>query len=124
MLAGLPVIGTVGRARDYASNQAADGATRYVVAVDTARHLMASGAKRARFHFSAVTWLQAAGIVLHAYREGLDVTVDDPWVPMFGAPFVSRGGEDVVLEVTTTCGDSDRIVARRDALCVYERPRP
>ncbi len=114
-------IGTVGRATDYASNQAAHGATRYVVAVDTARHLVASGARRPRFHFSAVTWSQAAGIVLHAHRSGLDVTVDDPWVAVFGTPFASQGGEDVVLEVTTSCGDNDRIVARHDALCVYER---
>ncbi len=64
------------------------------------------------------------GLTTVWYRAGLDVSVDDAWVPVFGTQFASRGGEDVVLEVTTTCGDSDRIVARRDALCVYERPRP
>lgn len=113
-------IGTVARARDYAVNQVAHGATRYAVAVETARYLADNGLRRPRFHFNANTWSQAAGIALHAYREGFDVTVDDPWVPVFGSQFAPRRSEDVVLEVATGCGNSNRVAARGPGLCVYE----
>ncbi|BCS35616.1 hypothetical protein TBR22_A48500 [Luteitalea sp. TBR-22] len=116
--------GVVWRAREYALNQVAQRATRYVVAIETTRHLATIGAKRPRFHFSPLIWTHGAGIALHAYREGFEVTVDDPWIPVFGSYFAPRGREDVVLEVATRCGASGRVAARGDGLCVYEVGKP
>jgi hypothetical protein len=115
-------VGTVARARDYAITQVAHRSTRYAVAVDTASHLPAIGARHPRFDMVASTWSQGAGLVLHAYRQGFQVAVDDRWVPVFGAQFAATGTEDVSLQVATRCGEGHRVAARGDGLCVYELP--
>jgi len=117
---GLAVVGSLLRARDYAAEQAAQQAPRREVAMLTAAHLERSGTRRPLFRLNETSWIQAAGVVLHAGRSHPNLAVDDAWVRVFGPTFAPDGTEDMVLVIGGGCPAGRPVVAQADGLCVFE----
>ena len=106
-------------ARAYAVNQRDEQAPRRVVADATAEYLSREHVARPLFRMNATSWLQAAGVVLHIYRNHGEVAVEPSWVPVFGDALAPDGTEDVVLDIGGGCPEGRAIVARADGLCVF-----
>lgn len=117
--AGVAVVGSLLRARDYAVLQRDQQAPRREVALATAAHLDRIAARRPLFRLNETSWLHAAGVVLHASRHRRSLAVDDAWVRVFGRPFAPDGTEDVVLEIGGGCPAGRPVVAEADGLCVF-----
>lgn len=113
------VPGGLARARQYAVTQRDQQAPRRVVALATVEYLRRERLARPLFRMNVTSWLQAAGVVLHAYRELPGVAVARDWVPVFGEALQPDGSEDVELEIGGGCPAGRAIVARADGLCVF-----
>lgn len=117
-------VAALGRSRQYALDQVRHNVARRAVAIQTAQYLRAVGAKRARFNLRPATWLQGAGVILHAYREGVDVRMEDAWIPVFGRAFRSDGSESMVLEIGASCPPGAVVAGQGDGLCVHRMAPP
>lgn len=118
--ASLAMVRGLTAARDYAITQQEQDAPRRVVALATAEYIERERVRRPAFRMNAVTWLQAASVVLHVYRGHAQVAVDRSWVPVFGAALAPDGSEDLELEIGGGCAPGRRVVAQADGLCVFE----
>jgi len=74
-------------------------------------------------------WPIAAGLVLELYKRGIDVTVADEWVSLFGPPLASTGHEttelvvaDAEAERVLEADGRYRFVASVNGIVVYRRP--
>lgn len=74
-------------------------------------------------------WPIAAGLVLELYKRGIDVTVADDWVPVFGPPMASNGRETTEIVVADAERNSRlqadaryRLVGSANGISVYRRP--
>lgn len=105
--------------RGYAVNQRSQESPRRIVAEGTAAYLARERVVRPLFRMNSTSWLQAAAVVLHAYRQHRDVAVDSSWVPVFGQALAPNGSEDLVLEIGGGCPANATVVASADGLCVY-----
>jgi len=72
-------------------------------------------------------WPQAASLVLHLYKNGIDFAVREEWVPMFGRQFRPSGREEAVILLTARdrLGElrSDEnyvLIARSRRICLFE----
>lgn len=115
----LTVPGGLVRARQYAVTQRDQQAPRRVVALATVEYLRRERLVRPLFRMNATSWLQATGVVLHAYRALPGAAVAREWVPVFGEALQPDGSEDVELEIGGGCPAGRAIVARADGLCVF-----
>lgn len=106
-------------ARAYGVNQRDSEAPRRVVAEATAEYRARARVTRPLFRMNATSWLQAAAVVLHAYRRQGDLAVDRSWVPVFGDALAPDGSEDLALDIGGGYPADATIVARADGLCVF-----
>lgn len=111
--------GALTRARQYGSGQRAMQAPRLVVSNATVEYLERHNVARPLFKLNSTSWLQAAGVVLHAYRRHGELAVSPEWVGVFGEALAPNGSEDVALEIGGGCPPGRFIVASADGLCVY-----
>lgn len=118
LLVCVTTVGGLSRARQYAVSQRALQAPRRVAAEATVAYLQRARIARPLFRMNSISWLQAAGVVLHAYRRG-GVAVAEEWVPVFGEALAPNGTEDAELEIGGGCPAGRLVVARADGLCVF-----
>ncbi|HEX3704225.1 MAG TPA: hypothetical protein VHU82_12910 [Vicinamibacterales bacterium] len=113
-------------ARAYAVEQRETDVRRKIVSLAVADYLEREGIRRPMFHIAQATWLDAACVVLDAYKQHPSVAVDPPWVHIFGDALAPTGREDADVYIEDRTGDTvpltrggDRLVVSADGLFVH-----
>jgi hypothetical protein len=113
-------------ARAYAVEQRETDVRRKIVSLAVADYLEREGIQRPMFHIAQATWLDAACVVLDAYKQHPSVAVDPPWVHIFGDALAPTGREDADVYIEDRTGDTvpltrggDRLVVSADGLFVH-----
>ena len=69
------------------------------VAADLERYLKANQLERPLIRIDQDTWGIAAGVMLRLQKAGLELAVEDDWLPMFTPVIEHRGDESAVLTI-------------------------
>lgn len=113
-------------ARAYAVEQRDTPVKRQLVALDVLKYIDREQVRRPLFHVAQDTWLDAACVILQAYKHHPRLAVDQQWVPVFGEALSPTGREDIdffivdgAAHTTLSARTGDRIVAAHDGLFVH-----
>jgi hypothetical protein len=95
-------------------------------AVDVVDYIERHSLHRPLFHISQETWLEAACVVLHAYKHHPRLAVDQQWITVFGDALSPSGREDAEFYIvghrehaTLSARHDDRLISSHNGLFVH-----